>query len=77
MEGKSRPLGLLGSSLNKYVLVKVKWNREYRGKLDGYDQHMNLVIKEAEEIIDSKSNGILPIAVIRGDVVVYISPSEV
>ncbi len=77
MEGKSRPLGLLGSSLNKYVLVKVKWNREYRGKLDGYDQHMNLVIKEAEEIIDNKSNGILPVAVIRGDVVVYISPSEV
>lgn len=77
MEGKSRPLGMLGSSLNKYVLVRVKWNREYRGKLDGYDQHMNLVIKDAEEIIDNKSQGVLPITVIRGDVVVYISPSEV
>ncbi len=77
MEGKSRPLGILGSSLNKYVLVRVKWNREYRGKLDGYDQHMNLVIKDAEEIIDNKSQGVLPITVIRGDVVVYISPSEV
>jgi len=71
-----RPLNVLGTSLNQYVLVKVKWNREYRGLLDGYDQHLNLVIKNAEEVIDGKSKGTSPIMVLRGDVVVYISPSE-
>jgi small nuclear ribonucleoprotein len=76
MDGKTRPLNVLGTSLNQYVLVKVKWNREYRGLLDGYDQHLNLVIKNAEEVIDGKSKGISPIMVLRGDVVVYISPSE-
>jgi small nuclear ribonucleoprotein len=76
MDGKMRPLNVLGTSLNQYVLVKVKWNREYRGLLDGYDQHLNLVIKNAEEVIDGKSKGTSPIMVLRGDVVVYISPSE-
>lgn len=77
MEGKQRPLNVLGSSLNQNVLVKVKWNREYRGLLDGYDQHMNLVIKNAEEVVDNKSNGTFPLLLVRGDVVVYVSPSEV
>ncbi len=77
MDSHSRPLTVLGNSLSRNVLVKVKWNREYRGTLDGYDQHMNLVIKNAEEVIGDKSNGVLPLVVVRGDVVVYISPSEV
>lgn len=77
MDGKQRPLNVLGSSLNQNVLVKVKWNREYRGLLDGYDQHMNLVIKNAEEVVDNKSNGTFPLLLVRGDVVVYVSPSEV
>ncbi len=77
MDNHLRPLTVLGGSLNKNVLVKVKWNREYRGVLDGYDQHMNLVIKNAEEVISDKSNGVFPTVIVRGDVVVYISPSEV
>lgn len=77
MDSHLRPLTVLGSSLSKNVLVKVKWNREYRGTLDGYDQHMNLVIKNAEEVIGDKSTGVLSLVVVRGDVVVYISPSEV
>lgn len=76
MEGRVRPLTVLGNSLNQNVLVKVKWNREYRGLLDGYDQHLNLVIKNAEEVIDNKSNGTFQTLIVRGDVVVYISPSE-
>ncbi|MGC8644950.1 MAG: LSM domain-containing protein [Thermoplasmata archaeon] len=76
MDGKLRPLNILGNSLNQYVLVRVKWNREYRGILDGYDQHLNLVIKNAEEVVDNKSTGTFPIMIVRGDVVVYISPSE-
>ncbi len=76
MEGKLRPLNVLGNSLNQHVLVKVKWNREYRGMLDGYDQHLNLVIRNAEEVVDNKSNGTFPLLIVRGDVVVYVSPSE-
>ena len=47
-----KPLNVLNKSLNKKVLVELKANREYRGVLGGYDPHMNLVLKNAEEFID-------------------------
>lgn len=70
-----KPLTILHDSLNKNVLVYVKGKREYRGVLDGYDQHMNLVLKSAEEVIDGESHGREPLMIVRGDNVIYISPS--
>ena len=69
-----KPLQILHGSLNKSVIVSVKGNREYRGILDGYDQHMNLVLKKVEEIINGESKGVHEIMVLRGDNVVFISP---
>ena len=36
---------------------------------------MNLVLKNAEEFSESQSKGVYPIVVVRGDNVIYISPS--
>ena len=69
-----KPLQILHGSLNKPVIVSVKGNREYRGILDGYDQHMNLVLKKVEEIINGESKGVHEIMVLRGDNVVFVSP---
>jgi len=65
---------LLSESLGNIVLVKLKGGREIRGILKSYDQHLNLVLENAEEV---KSNGRtrkLGTIIIRGDNVVLISP---
>ena len=65
---------VLDESINKTVLIKLKGNKTIRGNLLGFDQHMNLLLDQAEEIPsdgDSKSLGSL---VVRGDNVVMISP---
>lgn len=74
--GKSmqKPLNTLNKSLNNKVLVELKANREYRGILEGYDPHMNLVLKNAEEYVEKELKRKLDVAIVRGDNVVYISP---
>jgi len=70
-----RPLEILDQALNqKPVIVSLKGGREIRGILQGYDVHMNLVLENAEEEINGviKSQGTL---IVRGDNVIYISPS--
>ena len=46
----NRPLDILNNALNTPVIVRLKGAREFRGKLQGYDVHMNLVLDEAEEL---------------------------
>ncbi len=69
-----KPLNTLNKSLNSKVLVELKANREYRGILEGYDPHMNLVLKNAEEYVEKELKRKLDVAIVRGDNVVYISP---
>ena len=65
---------MLEESLNKMVLVRLRGGRSLRGKLQGFDQHMNLVLEEAEDISDSESIEKLGVIVVRGDNVIIISP---
>jgi len=41
-----RPLDILNESLNGPVIVKLKDGRVFRGELQGYDIHMNLVLRK-------------------------------
>lgn len=61
-------------SLNKIVLVQLKGGRTVRGKLCSFDQHMNLVLEEAEDASDSSNPRKLGTIIVRGDNVVLISP---
>ncbi len=70
----NKPLTVLNEAISKHVIVELKANREYRGILDGYDPHMNLVIKNAEEFINNESVRKMDVTIVRGDNVVYISP---
>ncbi|MFC7154228.1 LSM domain-containing protein [Halomarina halobia] len=58
-----RPLDVLEESLGNDVTVHLKGGEVFSGELTGYDQHMNLVIEEEEDI-----------TIIRGDNVVSITP---
>jgi len=65
---------VLDESINKNVLIKLKGGKTLTGTLQGFDQHMNLLLDQSEEIPsegDSKSLGSI---VVRGDNVVMISP---
>lgn len=68
---------MLAESLNNMVLVKLKGNKEVRGILRSYDQHMNLVLSDSEEIQSDGSGKKLGTIVIRGDNVILISPLQI
>ena len=69
-----KPLSLLNQSINSNVMVELKGGRGYRGILDGFDPHMNLVLKNAEELLNNESQRKVDLAVVRGDNVIYVSP---
>eukprot|EP00210_Caulerpa_lentillifera_P007209 g6897.t2 len=45
------PLDLVRLSLEERVYVKLRGDRELRGKLHAYDQHLNIILGEVEETI--------------------------
>lgn len=69
-----KPLSVLNANIRHKVIVELKAGREYRGTLDGFDPHMNIVLKNAEERMDDDVVRKFDIAILRGDNVVYISP---
>lgn len=69
-----KPLSLLNQKINNPVIVELKGGRGYRGILDGYDPHMNLVLRNAEELLNNEVKRKLDVTIVRGDNVIYISP---
>jgi len=70
-----RPLDILDLVLNRQpVIVSLKGGRELRGLLQGYDVHMNLVLEKATDVENDVSKNVGTL-IVRGDNVIYISPS--
>ena len=65
---------IMEDSLGKIVLVRLRGGRKLRGKLRGFDQHLNLVLEETEETTDAEKVKKLGVIIVRGDNVVIISP---
>ncbi len=65
---------MLKQALDQRVIVALHGGREYRGLLEGYDPHLNLVLANAEELEEGRTVRHLSKAILRGDNVVYISP---
>ena len=65
---------ILEESLGKTVLIKLRENRKLRGKLEGFDLHMNLVLENAEDISNPDDTLKLGRIIVRGDNVILISP---
>jgi len=64
---------LLGESLGQDVLVKLRSNEMVRGRLKSFDQHLNIVLEDAYEIVEDRSRK-LGTVVIRGENIVMITP---
>ncbi len=65
---------ILEESLGKTVLVRLKGGKSLRGRLKGYDQHLNLVLEETEDTTNSENLRKLGVIIVRGDNVILISP---
>ena len=67
-----RPLSVLQKSLNKSVIVRLKNEVEYKGKIDSVDSYMNLIMADAEELHDGKTAGKYGRIILRGNNVIFI-----
>jgi small nuclear ribonucleoprotein len=65
---------VLDESVGKVVLIKLKGAKVIRGTLQGFDQHMNLSLENAEEVSEDGKSSTLGTVVVRGDNIIMISP---
>ncbi|KAL6045577.1 U4/U6-U5 snRNP complex subunit lsm3 [Balamuthia mandrillaris] len=81
------PLDLLRLSLGERIYVKMRGDRELRGVLHAYDQHLNMVLGEVEEVVTTveideeteeelikRQTRSIDMLFARGDGVILISP---
>jgi len=69
-----KPMDVLNRALGSQVLVGVKGGKEFRGKLVGFDMHVNVVLDDAEELQNGETKKRYGRLVIRGDSVIFVSP---
>jgi len=67
-------LKILQKSLGSTVLVRLRNGKVLRGLLKGYDQHMNIVLEDTDELVGENMQNRLGTIVVRGDSIVMISP---
>merc|ERR1712110_251895 len=83
----SEPLDLVKLSLDERVYVKMRNERELKGRLHAYDHHLNMILGDCEETVttieideetyeevyrSTKRN--IPMMYVRGDSVILVSP---
>lgn len=71
---EERPLDALNNARGKRVIVELKNNKQFVGKLKAFDIHINTVLEEAEERENGNVKRKVGVVFIRGDTIVLISP---
>jgi len=67
-----RPLTTLQKQQKKSVIVRLKNDVEYKGKIDNVDSYMNLIMTDAEELKDGKAVEKFGRVILRGNNVLFI-----
>ena len=67
-----RPLTTLQRSTDKRATVCLKNEVEYRGRISSVDSYMNLIMADAEEIVEGKTVASYGRAILRGNNVLFI-----
>ena len=79
----NKPIDVVRLSLDEVVLVKCRGERDLRGRLHAFDEHLNVVLGDVEETVmvtdpstneQIKRTRKIPMVFVRGDVVVLVSP---
>lgn len=84
--GIEEPLDMIKLSLNRQIYIKLRNDRELTGKLNAFDQHLNMILENAEETHTSveldeetyeqvykQNKRTMPMVFIRGDGVILLS----
>lgn len=80
------PLDMIKLALNRQICIKLRNDRELVGKLNAFDQHLNMILENAEETHTSveldeetyeqvykQNKRTMPMVFIRGDGVILLS----
>lgn len=67
-----RPLTILQKSTKKNIVVRLKNEVEYKGKMENVDSYMNLIMTDAEELSNGKLVGKFGRVIVRGNNVLFI-----
>jgi small nuclear ribonucleoprotein len=67
-----RPLTTLQKNTKKSVIVRLKNDVEYKGKIVNVDSYMNLIMSDAEELRDGKTVEKYGRIILRGNNVLFI-----
>ncbi|MBY9000218.1 MAG: ribonucleoprotein [Candidatus Heimdallarchaeota archaeon] len=54
MSSGSIPINSLRKVIGQYIIIRLKDNVKYKGKLQSFDQYMNCHLNDAIEIIDDE-----------------------
>ena len=65
----------LNDCLEKIIVIKLRNNKTVQGKLQNFDQGMNLILVESKDITN-KDNIILDKIIVRGDNIMIVSLPE-
>ena len=71
-----RPLDALNQARNQKIVVELKNGKQYVGTLRAFDIHINIVVGDAEEVVDGVTKRKLDVVFIRGDTIILIAPSN-
>ena len=75
VNGIDRPLDVLNTSKGKEILVQLKSGKQFVGTLLAFDIHINVVLDNAREIENGEQTKSYGLTFLRGDTIVFISPS--
>jgi len=67
-----RPLTTLQKNTKKNVIVRLKNDIEYKGRMVNVDSYMNLIMSDAEELKDGKVTEKFGRVILRGNNVLFI-----
>ena len=69
----ARPLDALNKVRDKRIIVELKNNKQFIGKLKSFDIHINVVLEDVEERMNGEMVRKLNTIFIRGDTITVIS----
>ena len=77
VNGIERPLDLLNASKGKEILVQLKNGKQLVGTLLAFDIHINVVLDNAKEVENGEQTKNYGLIFLRGDTIIFITPSNV